>query len=135
MRRLAAALALAGVCMATSAAAGPRAAAPATAMYPSALHGSWGPHPLPCRASDVQDDAMRFTIHAGERSSGKYRDMLLSITQIAEAPLAWWAVSTSLPTATDASGDTAGKARIYVLAGDTMVVTDGARADTWVRCT
>lgn len=130
MRRTVVVLALASM-VATAGGIGPTRAAPTAARFPSALHGSWGPHPMPCRASGAQDDVLRLTIHAGERSFGNYRDSLRSITQIAEAPLAWWAVSTS----NDPFHEGGVKPQIYVLAGDTMVVTDGARADTWVRCT
>ncbi len=105
-------------------------AAGGNAMFPTELHGVWDMHPWPCRADEASDSDMRFLIEGGSRRNYEDTDTLLAVQQLATDPRTWRVVATS---SLDPS-DTDGEAQIYVLAGDTLAVTDGKRAEVYVRC-
>lgn len=99
-------------------------------MFPSELHGVWDAYPWPCVDDGPSDSDMRFAIDGNVRGNYEDIDTLVSIEEIATAPRTWRVVATTSLDPTDVEGD----ARIYVLQGNTLAVTDGRRADVYVRC-
>lgn len=103
---------------------------PNLAAFPRELQGVWDVHPWPCVADESSDSDMRFKIGAQHRANYEDRDTLKSIRRLADSPSTWLVHSTSSLDPLDATGD----ATIYVLKEDTLAVTDGERAEVYVRC-
>ncbi|MBJ6982702.1 hypothetical protein [Luteimonas sp. MC1572] len=102
----------------------------AGATFPHELRGVWDAYPMPCVADEPSDSDMRFTISEHVRGNYEDTDTLVSIERVATAPMTWRVVAT---TSLDPSDDV-GEATIYVLKMDTLAVTNGERAEVYIRC-
>lgn len=98
--------------------------------FPSELRGVWDAYPWPCVAEKPSDSDMRFTISDYVRGNYEDSDTLVSIERLATAPMTWRVVATS---SLDPSDDV-GEATVYVLKEDTLAVTNGERAEVYIRC-
>lgn len=98
--------------------------------FPSALRGVWDMYPHPCVANEVSDSDMRFAIDQRVRSNHEHKDVLKSIEQLATSPPTWRVTTTS----DLGPSDNKPQASIYVLKGKYLAVTDGERAETYIRC-
>jgi hypothetical protein len=106
------------------------AADPPDAIFPSELRGVWDAYPWPCVADEISDSDMRFRISEHARENYEDTDTLVSIERLATSPMTWRVVAT---TSLDPSDDV-GEATIYVLKEDAVAVTDGQRAEVYIRC-
>jgi hypothetical protein len=106
------------------------AADPAKATFPRELRGVWDAYPWPCVADEVSDSDMRFAINEHVRENYEDTDTLVSIQRIATMPMTWRVVATS---SLDPS-DEVGEATIYVLKDGALAVTNGERAEVYIRC-
>ena len=102
----------------------------AAPVFPSELQGVWDAYPWPCVDDGPSDSDMRFTIDGNLRGNYEDIDTLVSVHEIATVPRTWRVVATSSLDPTDVEGE----ARIYVLKENTLAVTDGRRADVYIRC-
>lgn len=108
--------------------AGPGAGGAGT--YPVEILGVWDAYPLPCAADEVSDSDMRIEIAGDVLRGYEHNDVLRSIDPIAMSPLTWRVVTIS----DIAPEEIQGEADIYVLRGDTLTITNGERAYTYIRC-
>lgn len=109
---------------------GAKAADQGNTQFPAEILGVWDAYPLPCVDDGPSDSDTR--IHVGKDVLHGYEnnDALRSIEQVADAPLTWRVVTVS----DVAPSEIQGEADIYVLRGDTLTITNGERAHTYIRC-
>lgn len=101
-----------------------------SAQFPAEILGVWDAYPLPCVDNGPSDSDTRIQVVKDVLHGYENNDALRSIEQIAEAPLAWRVVTIS----DIAPVEIQGEADIYVLRGNTLTITNGERAHTYIRC-
>lgn len=102
----------------------------AGAQFPSELLGVWDAYPLPCVDDGPSDSDTRIHIEMDVLHGYENNDVLESIERISEAPMTWRVVTIS----DIAPSEIQGEADIYVLRTDTLTITNGERANTYIRC-
>lgn len=98
--------------------------------FPTEVLGVWDAYPLPCIDNGPSDSDTRIHIEAGVVHGYENNDALRSIERISGAPMTWRVVTIS----DIAPVEIQGEADIYVLRGDTLTITNGERAHTYIRC-
>ena len=98
--------------------------------FPPELLGVWDAYPLPCVDDGPSDSDTRIHIETDVLHGYENNYTLKSIERIAEAPMTWRVVTIS----DIAPSKIQGEADIYVLRTDILTITNGERADTYIRC-
>lgn len=98
--------------------------------FPPQLFGIWDLGPRPCRLPVNEDSDSPIRIEAGMLHGYEHFDMPVRIEQISDAPTAWRIVSTE----TYLGSQVTEQVRIFVLADDSLVVTDGTQARQYRKC-
>lgn len=98
--------------------------------FPAEILGVWDAYPLPCVDDGPSDSDTRIHVVENVLHGYENNDALRSINQIADAPMTWRIVTVS----DVAPSEIQGEADIYVLRGNTLTITNGERAHTYVRC-
>lgn len=98
--------------------------------FPAEILGVWDAYPVPCVDDGPSDSDTRIHVVADVLHGYENNDALRSIERIAEAPMTWRVVTIS----DIAPAGIQGEADIYVLRGDTLTITNGERAHTYIRC-
>lgn len=98
--------------------------------FPTEIVGVWDAYPLPCVVDGPSDSDMRIRIAGNMLHGYENNDTVRSIEQVAESPMAWRVVTIS----DIAPEEIQGEADIYVLRRDTLTITNGERAYTYIRC-
>lgn len=98
--------------------------------FPAQITGAWDAYPLPCFDDGPSDSDTRIRIVADALRGYENNDALDSIEHIASSPMTWRVVTIS----DIAPPEIQGEADIYVLRGDTLTITNGERAHTYIRC-
>lgn len=99
------------------------------ATYPGALVGQWEPYPDPCRLPLQNDSDMGFVITPRLLRGYEHTDTPTKVERISRSPQAWRIEATE-----NYGGEKAPVVDIYVLSGDYLTVTDGARSTQFNRC-
>lgn len=96
--------------------------------FPQVLHGTWQAT-LPCEAGEMSDRDDRFRISGSQRLGYEEIEDLVSVEPLADEPLTWRIVTVSNvgPVGLE-------QAFIYVLDGDSLVVTDAHSVAASRRC-
>lgn len=96
--------------------------------FPQVLHGTWQAT-LPCEAGETSDRDDRFEISGSQRLGYEEIEDLVSVEPLADEPLTWRIVTVSNvgPVGLE-------QAFIYVLDGNSLVVTDARSVAASRRC-
>lgn len=99
------------------------------AVFPAVMRGVWDPSES-CNAKETSDRDSRFEITKTARHNYEENQTLRSAELLSSSPHTWRIVTSSDlgPPAAD------GRARIYVLEGDFLAVSDGQSARFYIRC-
>lgn len=100
------------------------------ARFPAQLHGVWDAYPLPCVDDGPSDSDTRIQIATSVLHGYENNDALRSLEKISDAPVTWRVVTIS----DIAPAELQGEADIYVLRGNVLTITNGERANTYIRC-
>lgn len=98
--------------------------------FPAQIIGVWDAYPLPCVDDGPSDSDTRIRVATTVLHGYEHNDALRSIEHITESPMTWRVVTIS----DIAPPEIQGEADIYVLRGDTLTITNGERAHTYIRC-
>ncbi|WP_132985752.1 hypothetical protein [Luteimonas terricola] len=101
-----------------------------SAQFPAEILGVWDAYPLPCIDDGPSDSDTRIHFETDVLHGYENNDALQSIEGIAEEPMTWRVVTIS----DIAPIEIQGEADIYVLRRNTLTITNGERADTYIRC-
>lgn len=99
------------------------------ATYPAILHGTWEPGPYPCQLPLTYDSDAGFEIKPNILIGYEHRNRPVKIQQMSVKPRAW-----RIESIEEYGGQLASQIEIFVLSKDSIVVTNGSRAETYNRC-
>jgi len=101
-----------------------------TSRFPAQLFGTWDLGPRPCRLPVNADSDSPVRIESGVLQGYEHFETPKRVERISEAPAAWRIASTE----TYLGSQVTQEVRIFVLSGDSLVVTDGTQARHYRKC-
>lgn len=98
--------------------------------FPSQLLGTWDLGPRPCRLPVRDDSDSPIRIEVGVLRGYEHLETPLKVEQVSASPAAWRVESAE----TYLGSQTSAEVRIFVADGDSLVITDGATVQHYMKC-
>ena len=97
--------------------------------YPTEVRGTWELGPRKCRAPLSDDSTSGLNIGLKSISGYKHTVQILRQEKVSDDPLAW-----KIDAADNHSGESKETKELFVVSGDSLVITDGIQSKMYSRC-